>query len=176
MQKSELIRFCFNVHKKNISTEVTLFLNILPVRACLPICTAGKRTTESTPHLISTPSTLSYSSEYPRRTTYTLSWWSLVSSLESFGAVCRRMQYELTAVRYCAMCHWHRSGVFIVNFQALTLNRFHIFLWCFDFEEINAGWIGWIPVQSNYNDSRTTLEHCFNLAIVLRRNRNVRKY
>ena len=72
--------------------------------------------------------------------------------------------------------YWHRSGVFIVNFQALTLNRFHIFLWCFDFEEINAGWIGWIPVQSNHNDSRTTLEHWFNLAIVLRRNRNVRKY
>ena len=111
-----------------------LFLNILPIRACLPICTAGKRTIESTPHLISTPSTLSYSSEYPSRTTYTLSWWSLVSNLESFGAVRRRMQYELTAVRYCAMCHWHRSGVFIVNFKHISY-LFLMFL-LLDFEQV----------------------------------------
>ena len=149
MQKSELIRFCFNVHKKNISTEVILFLNILPVRACLPICTAGKRTTESTPHLISTPSTLSYSSEYPSRTTYTLSWWSLVSSLESFGAVCRRMQYELTAVRYCAMCHWHRSGVFIVNFKHISYLLLMFLL--LDFEQVKylqGTYSGLIPTES----------------------------
>ena len=81
-----------------------------------------------------TESTLSYSSEYPSRTTYTLSWWSLVSNLESFGAVRRRMQYELTAVRYCAMCHWHRSDVFIVNFKHISY-LFLMFL-LLDFEQV----------------------------------------
>ena len=64
--------------------------------------------------------------------------------------------------------HWHRSGVFIVNFEQIS----HIFM---VYPLMLVGLSEYL-FKVNYEDSRMMLEHCFNVIIFLKRSSDARKY